>query len=337
MKAYQMGPQDGLASLNYVERPDPVAGANEILVRVTAACLNHRDLLALRGQYGPLKAENRVPLSDGVGEIVAVGDGVTDLKKGQRVIAPHFATWRDGPFTPAVFAHDLGMSADGWLADYIVLPASSAILVPDLVTDHQAATLAAAGATVWHCINSFGKMQPGDLVLTLGTGGVSIFTLQIAKALGATVAITSSSDDKRSKCRDMGADITINYRDRPDWDVALMEESGGKGADVIVETAGFATLEKSIAAAAPNGRIALIGGLAGAAEAAPNMFGIIGKNLTLKGITSGSRAMLADVLALVAKSGMIPLVDQIFDFDDAPLAFSYLDSGSHMGKVMISV
>lgn len=338
MKAYQIGKQDGLSSLTLVERDLPVAARGEILVQPRFACLNHRDLLTLRGSYGPRKDETRIPLSDGVGEVVSVGDGVDNFAVGDRVISPHFIGWIDSDFSPEIFANDLGISADGWLAERIKLPASAAIRLPDEVSDKQAATLASAGTTVWHALVVFGGIKPGDLLLTLGTGGVSILALQIAKALGAKVAITSSSDDKLEMARKLGADYSVNYRTTIDWPEALSEQTGGRGADIIVETAGFATLGQSIAAAAHNGRLALIGGLAGqAGDSPPTFFGIIGKNLILKGITSGSRAMLSDLLDLVAKTGMVPVVDHVFPFEEAHDAYAYLDRSGHLGKVMISV
>ncbi len=334
MKAFEMGPQDGLAGLRCVHRPMPEPAANELLLKVHAACLNHRDLLALNGQYGAIKPQNRIPLSDGVGTIVAMGDAVSGFAKGQRIIAPHFVTWIDGKYNPAIFASDLGISRNGWLAEYITIPAAAAIFVPGTVSDASAATLAAAGTTAWHCMVSFGGLKPGDLVLALGTGGVSIFVLQLAKALGAQVAITSSSDEKLEKCRAMGADYTINYRSSSDWPAALLEATGGRAADIIVDTVGLAGLEQTIEAAAPNARLALIGGLAGMMDRPPNMFGLLAKNLTLKGITSGSRAMMLDMLNVVAENNIEPLVDSRFAFDEAPAAYAHLASGNHMGKVM---
>ena len=337
MKAYEIGPQTGLNSLHLVDRVEPMPGLGEIAVKVHAACLNHRDLLTLKGQYGPIKDDDRVPLSDGVGTIVSMGDNVDGLAEGQRIIAPNFVTWTEGDFTPAIFGQDLGISRDGWLAETIILPASAAIVVPDGISDETAASIAAAGSTIWHCIVTFGGIQKDDIVLTLGTGGVSILTLQIAKALGAQVAITSSDDDKLARCKSMGADFCINYRTHLDWASELMQLTGGRGADIVVDTAGLNSIEQSIAASAANGRIALIGALSGNPESAPQMAGIIGKNLTLKGITAGSRAMLSEVVDVIAREGIEPLIDRKFAFDEAPAAYAHLESGAHMGKVMITV
>ncbi|MEW4467788.1 NAD(P)-dependent alcohol dehydrogenase [Parasphingorhabdus sp. JC815] len=336
MKAYEIGSQSGLNSLRLVERDTPVPGPGEVAVKVHAACLNHRDLLTLKGQYGAIKAQDRIPVSDGVGSVTGIGENVSGISIGERVTAPNFVTWLSGKFTPAIFAQDLGISRDGWLAETIILPADAIIALPDNVTDAMAAAIAAAGSTIWHCIVAFGDVQKGDLVLTLGTGGVSILTLQIAKALGAQVAITSSSNDKLARCKEMGADYGINYRENEDWAAALMAATGGRGADIIVETAGLNSIEESIAACAPNGRIALIGALSGQLDNVPQLAGLIGKNVTMKGITAGSREMLSELVALISRAGIEPLIDSKFTFDNAPDAFAYLESGDHMGKVMIT-
>jgi NADPH:quinone reductase-like Zn-dependent oxidoreductase len=336
MKAYEIGPQDGLQSLRLAEHPDPVAGPGEAVLRVRAVCLNHRDMLVLQGAYGPRRPETRVPVSDGIGEVVAVGAGVTGIKAGERATCPHFASWIGGAFSMSAFAHDLGISHDGWLAEKIVVPAAALVRVPDALSNEQVVALPAAGVTAWNALVEFAKIRAGETVLTLGTGGVSIFTLQIAKLCGARVAITSSSDEKLDKARKLGADITINYRNTPDWPAALMAQTGGAGADIVVETGGFASLGQSIAAAAANGRIALIGALGGPPSAGlPNFSTIIGKNLTLRGITEGSRAMLASLLRAVEAGGLTPVIDRAFSFNKAADAYAYLKSGEHIGKVMI--
>jgi NADPH:quinone reductase-like Zn-dependent oxidoreductase len=337
MKAYQIGPQTGLDSLHLVERADPVAGPGEVIVRVTAVCLNHRDLLVLRGKYGALRPETRVPVSDGVGVIKSVGAGVTAVAPGDRVACPHFVSWIGGDFSPAAFGADLGVSLDGWLAEKIAVPAAALVKIPDAISDDDAATLSAAGLTAWQSVVEVGEVKPGQTVLTLGTGGVSLFALQIAKLAGARVAITSSSDAKLAKARELGADIVVNYRTTPDWPAAVLASTGGRGADVVLETGGAATLPQSIAAAAPNGKVMLIGALAGPSDAPPLLGPIIGKNLGLKGITAGSREMFARFVAAAASSGMKPVIDRSFAFAEAPAAYAYLDSAAHMGKVMIRV
>ncbi len=337
MKAFQIGTQTGIAGLTPTTRPDPAAGPGEVVLKVRLIGLNNRDNQLLEGTYGPRRPETRIPTSEGVGEVIAVGAGVTTVKPGDRAIFAHFAAWLDGAFSPAFFGTDLGITHDGWLAEQIVVPGAALLPVPPALTDEQA-ILASAGLTAWHALVEVGKITAGDLVLALGTGGVSIFALQIAKAAGARVAITSSSDDKLAIAKALGADILINYRTTPDWAAELMAQSGGKGADIIVETGGQATLAQSLAAAAPNGRIAIIGALAGpAATGLPNFGTLIGKNLTLKGIAEGSRAMLGRLLRAVETNGITPKVDRVFPFDEAPAAFAYLKSAAHVGKVLIKI
>ena len=338
MKAYEIGAQNGLASLTLTERPDPEPGPGEAVLRVLYACLNNRDVQVLEGRYGALKAENRVPLSEGIGEVIAVGEGVTTVKPGDRAVFAHFVTWLDGDFSMSAFGTDLGITHDGWLAEKIRVPGAALVKVSDGLTNEQAAPMASAALTAWHAIVEVGKVKAGDLVLALGTGGVSIFTLQLAKACGARVAITSSSEDKLKLAHSLGADITINYATSPDWAAELMRATNNAGADIIVETGGQATLSQSIAAAATNGRIVIIGALGGAAKEGLANFGtIIGKNLTLKGIAEGSRAMLARLLKAMESNHIQPLIDRTFSFDEAPAAYQYLKSGSHVGKVMIKV
>ena len=338
MKAYEIGAQDGLGSLRAVERANPVAGPGQAVLAVRKLCLNHRDMLVLKGTYGPRKPETRIPCSDGVGEVVAVGEGVTAVKPGDRVVCPHFVSWIGGDFAMSAFGSDLGITLDGWLAEQIVVPAAALIVLPDTVSDEQAATLPAAGLTAWQAVVEVGKVKAGDLVLALGTGGVSILALQIAKMSGAQVAITSSSDAKLAEARKLGADFTVNYKTDPDWPAALAKATGGRGADIIVETGGLATLSQSINAAAANARIVLIGALAGAAEnPLPNFGTIIGKNLVIKGITEGSREMLARFVTAVAANGLTPVIDKRFPFADAAAAYAHLAAGDHMGKVMIEV
>jgi NADPH:quinone reductase-like Zn-dependent oxidoreductase len=336
IKAYEIGPQQRLAGLRAVQRPPAAPGPGQALLRLRAASLNHRDLLVLQGRYGPLRPETRVPLSDGVGEVIALGEGCGEPALGDRVICPHFVGWLDGDFQPGIFAADLGTSLDGWLADTVLLPAAALVPVPEALSDAQAAPLSAAGLTAWHALVELGRVQAGDLVLTLGTGGVSIFALQLARLHGARVAITSSSDAKLARARALGADITVNYRTHPDWATELLRASGGQGADIILETGGLATLPASMAAAAPNARIALIGALAGyGADSLPNFTTLVLKNLLLKGITSGSRAMLQRLVRAAAANDLRPVIDREFGFDDAAEAYAHLQAAGHLGKVLI--
>lgn len=338
MKAYEMGDQQGLASLNRSERADPLPGYGQVVVRVRAVCLNHRDLLAMAGSYGARRPANRIPVSDGIGEVLALGEGVSNLQIGTRVICGHFSTWLDGNFTPEFLANDLGISLDGWLAEKILLPANALVAVPDALPDEVAVALPAAGTTAWNALVEVGRIKAGDLVLTLGTGGVSIFALQLAKMHGARVAITSSSDEKLATMRAMGADITINYKTTPDWAAAVVQANGGTGADIIIETGGLGTLSQSITAAAPNARIALIGALgAGKEVSLPNFAGIVVKNLVLRGITAGNRNMVKALVRAAAANNLKPIIHKTFAFDAAAEAYAYLKSGEHIGKIMIRV
>ncbi len=344
MKAWEIGTRGpeygGVDSLRQVERDDPVAGPGDILVRVTAAGLNYRDLMILRGHYGSDLPESRIPLTDGVGVVEAVGAGVSGFAIGDRVVAANFVDWDpETGFGFHVFGRDIGVTMDGWLAEKIVLPAKATIKLPDNISDETAATLAVAAGTVWHAMVDFGGAGAGKLVLAQGTGGVSVFALSLAKAMGAQFAITSSSEEKLVKARAMGADYTVNYRDRPDWGAALLELTGGRGADVVVDTIGFGEFEQTIAATGVEGRIGTVGALSGSPQD-PATFGqgaILGKNITIKGITSGHRGMFEEALKVMAEKGVETLVESTFAFDDAKSAYAHLESGSHMGKVMIRV
>lgn len=336
MKCYEIGAQDGLQALRLVQRPAPVPGPGQAVLRTRAACLNHRDLKLLQGSYGPRRPETRIPGSDGVGDVVAVGDGVPASWLGRRALFSHLVDWLDGAFTPAYFQADLGVSLDGWLAEQVVVRADALVAVPDSLSDAQAAPLCAAGLTAWNALVESGRLRAGERVLVQGTGGVAMLALQIARLQGAQVAVTSSSDAKLAAARALGADITINYQREPDWARAFLQASGGVGADLVVETGGQATLAESIAAAAPNGRIALIGALAGAsATPLANFSSIVGKNLQLRGITVGSRAMLERLLRVVHLNALHPVIDCEFLFDATPSAFAHLARGQHLGKVLV--
>ena len=337
MKAYAIGPQSGIEGLQLRDAPMPKAGPGEIVLKVVAAGLNYRDLMVLRGAYGQPQPAERVPLSDGIGTVARIGDGVADFAEGDRVMAPNFLDWREGAYNFGIFGNDLGVTRDGWLAEYIRLPANAAIKVPDRVSDATAATLAVGGGTVWHSMFAFGDAKPGELVLAQGTGGMALFALQLAKAKGCDFAITSSSDAKLEQCRAMGADLTVNYRGRPDWGAALTEATGGRGVDVVVDTLGFAQMGQTIAACAPNARIATLGALAGRdADASSLTQGdLIAKNITLKGIASGNGAMVRAALDLVESAGIEMVIDRTFGFDEAPAALAHLESGGHMGKILI--
>jgi len=333
---YQIGEQKGLESLQRVSGSIPPPAAGEVLVAVGAAALNHRDLMIMRDQYGAPKPASRVPLGDGAGAVVAVGPGVVGFEVGERVTAPHFTSWIDGEFHPSVFATDLGSSMDGWLTQVARLPAPALVKLPDGVSYAAAAAWGAAGITAWTVLETLGQIKAGDLVLALGTGGVSILALQLAKMNGASFAITSSSDAKLEVARELGADITVNYRTTPAWSEAV-RAAAGRGVDIVVETVGMATLSQSLSCCAPNARVGLLGALGGRPDGPTELTGLMLNNTVLKGITSGSRRMLADMLRAVDANNVEPKIDKTFSFDDAPAAYDYLNQGGHVGKIVVTM
>jgi NADPH:quinone reductase-like Zn-dependent oxidoreductase len=344
MKAWEIGPRGGVDSLRMVERDTPQPGPGEVLMRVTAAGLNYRDLMILRGHYGNDLPETRIPLTDGVGVIEALGEGVAGFAAGERVVAANFVDWDPATgFGFHIFGRDVGVTMDGWLAERIVLPAKALVKVPDAVSDKAAATLAVVAGTVWHAMIAFGNSGNADLsgrlVLAQGTGGVAVYALQLAKALGAEFAITSSSDDKLARACELGADYTVNYRERPDWGAALLEATGGRGADIVVDTLGFGEFAQTLEATGVEGRIGTLGALSGSPQDKADFAQgpVLAKNITIKGITSGHRGMFEAALAVMTEHGIETLVDAEFAFADAPAAYRHLEAGAHMGKVMVRV
>ncbi|MBB5865526.1 NAD(P)-dependent alcohol dehydrogenase [Xanthomonas sp. 3058] len=334
MKAFQIGKQTGLDSLVAAEHPEPVAGPGQAIVAPRLVSLINRDLQILHGTYGGKLADNRIPTSEGVGIVTSVGEGVTQVKPGDRVVCGHFPTWLDGEFDADVFAHDIGATHDGWLAEKVALPAAALIKVPDTLEDKDVAALASAAVTAWNALVEVAAIKPGDLVLCLGTGGVSMAALEIAKAHGARVAITSSSDEKLALARELGAEITVNYRTSPDWAADVLERSGG-GANIIIETGGQDTLGQSIKAAAVNATIVVIGVTPGRASPIPDYVALIRRNITIRGIANGSRAMFEELLQAIDRHRIKTLESRTFRFDEAPQAYAYFAKAQHVGKVFI--
>jgi NADPH:quinone reductase-like Zn-dependent oxidoreductase len=337
MKAYQIGEQNGLKSLDATNRPDPAAGSGQVVVAPRLISLISRDVQILRGVYGPLQSPDRIPMSEGVGTVLSIGEGVTNVTPGDRVVCGHFAGWLEGPFQTAVFSHDIGVTHDGWLAEQVLLPADALIRVPDTLSDTRVAGLASVGLTAWNSLVEVAKVKAGDLVLCLGTGSVSLFALKLAKALGARVAITSSSDHKLAIAREMGAEILVNYLTHPDWAAELMRQTDGHGADVIIETGGQDTLGQSIAAAAANARIVVIGVTPGTLSPIPDYTWLILRNIAIRGIANGNRAMLSDLLVAMENFGIETMIDRTLPFENAYEAFAHYAGGKHIGRVMISL
>lgn len=333
MKAIEVQGNWGIDNLEIVERDKPTPGPGEVLLHIKAASLNYRDLLTVQGMGGVTELP-LVPFSDGAAEVEAVGEGVSRVKVGDKVCPLFFPTWTDGPVTVEGISIALGGSHPGVLQEYMVLSEEGVTSIPSHLTELEAATLPCAGLTAWRAVHEIGQVGPGSIVLVQGTGGVSIFALQFAKALGAAVIVTSSSDEKLARAKEMGADYLINYKTDADWAAKALELTGGRGADIVVEVGGGETLTQSISAAAFGGTIVIIGVLSGYAQNII-MPVIFGKNLTLTGISVGSRAMFERMAACMEKENITPVVDKVYPFADVKEALTAMQSGSHFGKICL--
>lgn len=335
MKAYEIQ-KFGADNLIIVERPEPKPGHGQVVIRVKAVSLNYRDLLMVEGTYNPKLKLPLVPVSDGAGVVAAVGEGVTRVKVGDRVAGNFAQRWIDGQPTRAKLSGSLGGPLDGMLAELVVLDEEGVVHLPDHLTYEEAATLPCAGLTAWNCLINQGRLKTGEVVLLQGTGGVSIFGLQFAKMTGAEVIITSSSDEKLERARGLGADHCINYKTNPDWERRAYEITGGNGVDHIIEVGGAGTLAKSLRAAKVGGHVATIGVLAGASTEL-NVNWILMRNIRLQGVLVGSRQMFEDMNRAITLHRMKPVVDRVFEFEQAREAMDYMRSGAHFGKVCMGV
>ncbi len=338
MKRYLLEPHaDGPSDLVLHECDLPSPGPGEVAVRLRAASLNYRDLLMRSGRSASGGSDPVVPLSDGAGEIVAVGEDVVDWKRGDRVAPTFFRDWIDGGFDMAYHAAARGGSCDGVLAETLVAPAHSLVPIPEHLTFAEAATLPCAALTAWHALMERGKpVGPGDTVLCLGTGGVSVFALQIAKAAGARTLVTSRSDEKLARARSLGADETVNYRETPEWDQEVRRLTEKRGVDRVVEVGGPGTLGRSMNAVAAGGIVSLIGVLTGFDPPAASLFPLVTKNAELHGIYVGSREMFLRMNAFLETHRIRPEIDRTFAFEEAPAAYAHLESGAHFGKVVVN-
>ena len=316
--------------------PLPELGPNDVRIRVRAASLNYRDLIHAKKQLGRDFA-GIVPLSDGAGEIVAVGSAVSRVKIGDRVAGIFFQSWIGGRFEMRHHDTALGGSANGMLAKEVVLNERGVVKIPQHLSFEEAACLPCAAVTVWQSLITRRGFKPGDTVLALGTGGVSIFALQFAIAMGGTVVITSSSDEKLVKAKALGAAFGVNYKTTPDWDKEIWKWTGKKGVDHVVEVGGPGTLGKSMNCVAPGGHIALVGVLSGVGPPESSLFPLLGRNATLSGIYVGSRDDFEAMNRFLDEKKIKPVVDRVFDFANSLAAFQYLASGSHFGKVVIKI
>ncbi|HEX4140412.1 MAG TPA: NAD(P)-dependent alcohol dehydrogenase [Candidatus Methylacidiphilales bacterium] len=335
MKAFELR-GFSLEELVAVERPTPAPGAGEVLVKVRAVSLNFRDLLVVQGKYNPRMKLPRVPVSDGAGEVTAVSEGVTAWKAGDRVVIPFMPGWWEGPLSAAAVATALGGDVDGLLREFVVIAADALLPIPPHLSFEQAATLPCAGVTAWNGLFASGNLQPGQTLLLQGTGGVSLFGLQFAKAAGATTILISSSDAKLERARALGADQTLNYKTEPAWDKRVLELTGGRGVDLTLEVGGTGTLSKTCRATAFAGHVSLIGVLTGIAGEV-QIGHILHKALTVRGIYVGSREMFVAMNAAIARHKLEPVIDRVFRFDESVAALRHLETGQHFGKIVIRV
>jgi NADPH:quinone reductase-like Zn-dependent oxidoreductase len=337
MLAYQILPGENIDGLRSVERPHRALASCEVRVKVHAVSLNYRDLMVASGNYLVNVDDPIIPCSDGAGEVVEVGHGVTRFKPGDRVIASFFPCWHDGVTGPDKIRHALGGDVDGMLAQEVICDDTALVRIPDAMDYVDASTLPCAGVTAWNAIFvSSNHIKPGDSVLLLGTGGVSILGLQMAKAAGLRSIITSSSDEKLRRARELGAHHTINYRSLPEWHEEVLRVTDGVGANVVLEVGGKGTVNRSVSAAAMGGTVAIIGGVSGFGGDI-NPATLLSGAKRMVGIFVGSRTMLEDVVRFVSAAGIEPVVDRVFPFHQAQEAYRYMESGSHFGKVVIAV
>jgi NADPH:quinone reductase-like Zn-dependent oxidoreductase len=335
MKAFQIVGSFGLENLKLVELPEPQPGPGQVLLRMRAASLNYRDLLVVKGQYNPRIPLPKIPLSDGAGEVSAVGAGVTRVKPGDRVVSCFMPAWIEGALTQEKGDSSLGGFADGVLAERSLLNAEGVLPMPAHLSFEEAATLPCAALTAWNALFVTDHVQPGSTVLVQGTGGVSLFALQFARLAGARVIVTSSSDQKLARTRELGASEGINYKSTPDWDKEVRRLTGGRGVDHIVEVGGAGTLNRSLACVRIGGTISMIGVLSGGAAEVRTVM-ILHRTARVIGIYVGSRAMFEDMNRAICLHGLHPVIDRAFPFTEAPAALRHMESGSHFGKIALT-
>ena len=323
---------DGIDALALADRPSLAPGPRQLRVRVDAVALNYRDLSTVRAASARGLALPLVPCADAAGEVLEVGADVDELAPGDRVVSCFFQRWSDGPCTPDAMATALGGAVDGVLADEVTLEADGVVPAPPHLTPAEAATLTTAGVTAWNATAHIAAMKPGETLLLLGTGGVSIFALQFARLLGVRAIVTSKSDEKLARARELGAWATLNYASRPDWDRAVLDLTDGAGADATLEVGGAGTLARSIAATRVAGTIVLVGILTGGAI---DPVAIMRKSLRLQGLYVGPRAVFLAMNRAVTAHALRPIVDRRFPFAEAQDAFRALESQEHLGKIVV--
>ena len=337
MRAYQILHGANIDGLQCIDYPERDLGLGEVRIRVHAVSLNYRDLMVASGNYLVSVEDPIIPCSDGAGEVLAVGPGVTRVQVGDRVAGSFFPHWLEGAPTPDKTRHGLGGDIDGMLAEEVILHEDVLAIVPASLSFIEASTMPCAAVTAWNAIFvSSNHVKPGDTVLLLGTGGVSILGLQLARAAGLRTIVTSSSDDKLARARELGAHHTINYQAIPEWHDKVLHLTHGVGAQVVLEVGGKGTVNKSVSSAAMGGTVAVIGGVSGFGGEV-NPASLLASAKRLVGIYVGSRAMLEDVMRFVDVGGVKPVIDRVFPFGQAREAYRHMASGAHFGKVVIDV
>ncbi len=335
MRAFVIRGGFGFDSLTHEDRPDPVPGPGQVLVRVRAASLNYRDLLVARGEYNPKLPLPRVLGSDAAGEVVAVGEGETRWKPGDRVIGSFFQEWIEGRLTERAARSALGADRDGVLAEYVLFEEAGLVRMPEYLSFEEASTLPCAGLTAHRAFWLPASAYPGTTVLVQGTGGVSVFALQLAKMRRARVLLTTRSREKAARARELGADAVCVTTDTPAWEKWAWEETKQRGVDLVVEVGGAGTMEKSLRAVRHGGAVALIGVLGGAGSFNPIL--AVMKDVTIRGIFVGNRHSLEDLCLTLSAHKTRPVIDRVFPFAEARAAFDYLAAGGHVGKVVVAL
>jgi NADPH:quinone reductase-like Zn-dependent oxidoreductase len=335
MRAFQLPQATGIEALTKVDLPQPKPAHRQVLVKVLACSLNFRDLAIVLGRYRMPTKANVVPLSDGAGEVVEVGPGVTRVKVGDRVAGNFFQRWPGGHASADTQASALGGSIDGMLREYAVLEEDGVVRLPVNLSYQEGACLPCAGVTAWNALVEHGRLIAGQTVLVQGTGGVSMLALQFCKLFGADVIATSSSDAKLERANKLGAAHGVNYKTTPDWDKAAVELTGGVGVDQVVEVGGAGTIAKSLGALRMGGKISMIGVLSGAADLNPML--IMGKRANVQGISVGSTQMFEAMNRAITVAKMKPVIDKVFPFEEAPAAFRHMQSAQHFGKIVIDL
>lgn len=336
MKTWRVQPGGRIEGLKLADESPPPPGPGQVRVRVRAASLNYRDLAIVQGWYPTAGKEPLVPGSDAAGTVIETGPGVSSLTTGDHVATCFFPDWVEGRMSAARVRTALGGGGAGTLAEEIVLPETALVRSPAHLDDTQAATLTCAGVTAWHALFHTGELLPGGTVLLLGTGGVSIWALLLAKAAGMRVIITSSSDAKLERARALGADETINYVNTPEWSTEARRLTGGEGVDLVLEVGGEKTVAQSVAAVRPQGTVVVIGAVSGVGGGIGPRTLIPGAT-RVQGIYVGSRRMHEELARFVELHRISPVVDRTFGFAVTPDAYHYFQAGKHFGKVAIAV